>query len=81
MADFFEKVEKTTGVDFDEVIALANAISYVDFQNERQVRKIVRKVAKLAKKDVSKDLEDRIVTSILKNGDQLDMSTIEKMLR
>ncbi len=35
----------------EEVFALANAIQYADFSDERQVRKIIRNVGKLANKD------------------------------
>ena len=78
---FFKRVEKKTGVDFDDILALANAISHANFQDERQVRKIVRKVGKLAGRDVPKEMEDRITTTILNSGDQLDLNDIEKMMK
>lgn len=77
---FFRKIEQKTGVPMEEVFALANAIQSADFQDERQVRKIVKKVAKLANKPVSKDLEEQIVNSIMKNGKNLDISKIQDML-
>ena len=45
---FFKQVEKKTGVSFEELMTLAQAIQYADFTDEKQVRKIVRKVGKLA---------------------------------
>ena len=45
---FFRKIESKTGVSMEEVFALANAIQYADFNDERQVRKIIRKVGQLA---------------------------------
>lgn len=77
---FFKQVEKKTGVSFEELMTLAQAIQYADFSNEKQVRKIVRKVGKLAKKDVSPELEDKIVESIIKDGRSLSLDSIEKML-
>ena len=62
-------------------MALANAIQHADFTNERQVRKIVRKVAKLANRPVTSELEDQIVKSIIQDGKSLDISKIEKMMR
>ena len=47
---FFKKVERKTGVDFDEIMTLANALTYADFSDEKQVRKIVKKVSRLANK-------------------------------
>lgn len=78
---FFKRVEQKTGVDFEEIMALANAISHANFQDERQVRKIVRKVGRLANRNVSKEMEDRIAASILQNGKQLDMNAIERMMK
>jgi len=77
---FFKQVEKKTGVSFEELMTLAQAIQYADFSNEKQVRKIVRKVGKLAKKDVSPELENKIVESIIKDGRSLSLDSIEKML-
>lgn len=77
---FFKQIERKTGVSFEELMTLAQAIQYADFSNEKQVRKIVRKVGKLAKKDVAPELEDKIVESILKDGRSLSLDSIEKML-
>ncbi|MER1984543.1 MAG: stage VI sporulation protein F [Solibacillus sp.] len=78
---FFRKVEKKTGVEFDEILALANAVQYANFSDERQVRKIVRRVSKLANKPISQKLEDQIVKSIVQDGHTLDLTKIEKLMR
>ncbi|MEK4629785.1 MAG: stage VI sporulation protein F [Solibacillus sp.] len=78
---FFKQVERKTGVDFDEIMALANALSHANFSDEKQVRKIVKRVSQLAKKPVSPELENKIVQSILQDGQSLDFSKIEKMMR
>ncbi|PZX08167.1 stage VI sporulation protein F [Psychrobacillus insolitus] len=77
---FFKAIENKTGVSMEELLTLANAISYADFSDERQVRKIVRKVGKVANKPVSKELEDELTASILQKGSSLNLSDIEKML-
>lgn len=64
----------------EEVFALANAIQFADFSDERQVRKIIRKVGKLAKKDVPQHTEDELVNSILKNGKAVNIADIQDML-
>lgn len=81
MDHFFKQVEKKTGVEFEEIMALANAIQHADFTNEKQVRKIVRKVGKLANRPITAELEDQIVKSILQDGKSLDIGRIEKMMR
>ncbi|SDM46733.1 Stage VI sporulation protein F [Psychrobacillus sp. OK028] len=77
---FFKSIENKTGVSMDELFTLANAISYADFTDEKQVRKIVRKVGKLAKKPVSQELEDELTRSILQSGSSLSMADIQKLL-
>ncbi|MFC5543179.1 MAG: stage VI sporulation protein F [Bacilli bacterium] len=80
MNHFFKQIEKKTGVSMEEIFALANAIQHADFTNEKQVRKIVRRVSQLANKPISKDLEDQIVNSILQNGESIDLNSIQRML-
>lgn len=77
---FFRKIESKTGVPMEEVFALANAIQYADFSDERQVRKIVKKVGKMANKDVPPHLEDELVRSILQSGSSFNMNDIQRML-
>ncbi len=77
---FFKAIENKTGVSMDDLFTLANAISYADFTDEKQVRKIVRKVGKLANKPVSKELEDELTKSILQSGSSLSLKDIEKLL-
>ncbi|MEG0472900.1 MAG: stage VI sporulation protein F [Solibacillus sp.] len=65
----------------DEIMNLANALTHANFSDEKQVRKIVKKVSQIANKPITKDMEDKIVQSILKDGHSLDFSKIEKLMR
>ncbi|ARD49124.1 stage VI sporulation protein F [Sporosarcina sp. P33] len=77
---FFRKIESKTGVPMEEVFALANAIQFADFKDEKQVRKIIQKVSQVAKKDVPQPLEDELVNSILQSGKGLNLNDITKLL-
>lgn len=77
---FFKKIESKTGVPMEEVFALANAIQYADFKDERQVRKIIRNVGRLANKNVTAQMEDELVRSIVNGGKSFNLSDIENML-
>lgn len=77
---FFRKIESKTGVPIEEVFALANAIQYADFKDERQVRKIVQKVGQLANKDIPQQMEDELVKSIIQSGKGLNFNDINHML-
>lgn len=78
---FFDNIERKTGVSMDEIFALANAIQHADFQNERHVRKIVRKVGRMANKNITQQTEDLIVASIIKDGKSLDFDAIQRMMK
>ncbi|PID21823.1 sporulation protein [Sporosarcina sp. P3] len=77
---FFKKIESKTGVPMEEVFALANAIQYADFKDEKQVRKIIQKVSQVANKDVPQSVEDELVNSILTSGKGLNLNDISQML-
>ncbi|MDN4606880.1 stage VI sporulation protein F [Sporosarcina highlanderae] len=77
---FFKKIEAKTGVPMEEVFALANAIQYADFSDERQVRKIVKKVGRLANKNVPQHMEDELVKSIVNNGNSVNFNDIQRMM-
>lgn len=78
--EFFKNIEKKTGVNMKEVLELANSLQDANFKDENTVRKVIQRVSRIAKKDVPKDLEDKIVQSIIKDGKQLDFNTISKMI-
>lgn len=40
---FSKQVERKTYVSFDEIMALAGALTHANFSDEKQVRKIVKK--------------------------------------
>ncbi|GIN57449.1 stage VI sporulation protein F [Lederbergia ruris] len=77
---FFKNVEKKTGVNMNEVLELANSLQNANFKDERTVRGIIKKVSRIANKPVSKEMEDKLVKSIVQDGNQLDMDSISKML-
>ncbi|WP_462409009.1 sporulation-specific transcription regulator SpoVIF [Neobacillus sp. Marseille-QA0830] len=77
---FFKNIEKKTGVNMQDIFELANSLQNANFNDEKTVRGVIRKVSKLAQKPVSKDLEDQIVKTIVKDGKSLDFNTISNMI-
>lgn len=78
--NFFKNIEKKTGVNMQEVFQLANSLQNANFKDENTVRNVIKKVSKIAGKPVNKQMEDKIVKSIV-NGDQkMDFNTISKMI-
>lgn len=77
---FFKNVEKKTGVNMKDILDLANSLQNANFKDEKTVRGVIRNVSRIANKPVSRDMEDKIVQSIIKDGKQLDFNTISKMI-
>ncbi|GIN89896.1 sporulation-specific transcription factor SpoVIF [Siminovitchia terrae] len=77
---FFKNIESKTGVDMNEVLKLANSLQSANFKDEKTVRRVIREVARIANRPVSKELEDKMVHTITKDGSKLDMGTISKMI-
>lgn len=78
--NFFKNIEKKTGVNMKDIFELANSLQNANFKDEKTVRSVIRRVSQIANKPVNKELEDKIVQSIVNDGKQLDFNTIAKMM-
>lgn len=72
----FEKVESKTNVKKDDIVKLAKSISSKDLNDERNIRKLIKEVAKLAGKDVSKEKEEKIINAIKKDKIPKDLKNV-----
>ena len=63
----FDKVEEKTNVKREDIINLAKSIQVKDMNNERNLRKLIQDVAKLAGKTVSKEKEEKIIKAVKKD--------------
>ncbi len=64
---FFNKVEKKTKVDKDTIISLANKLQKGSLKDEDTLREVISTLSTLTGKTVSKEKEDKIVDTILKD--------------
>jgi predicted DNA-binding protein (UPF0278 family) len=65
--DFFKKVEKNTKVSKDTILDLANKLNQGKMKDEKTLREVINTLASITGKDVSKEKEDKIVNTILKD--------------
>jgi ethanolamine utilization protein EutQ (cupin superfamily) len=77
---FFKNIEKKTGVNMKDIFDLANSLQNANFKDEKTVRKVIRRVSEIANKPVSKEVEEQLVKTIVKDGKSLDFNTIAKMM-
>jgi hypothetical protein len=77
----FDKLQENANIKPDEVYKVADSVKNADFSDERTVRKLVRHLAKMANKPISKDKENKIVESITKNNMPTDMQSLNQLFK
>ena len=63
----FDKVEKKTNVKKEDILKLAKSISGKDLNDERVLCSLIKDVARLANKPVSKEKEEKIINAVKKD--------------
>ncbi|AJD90748.1 hypothetical protein JMA_14310 [Jeotgalibacillus malaysiensis] len=77
---FLKKIENKTGVNMDQIFALANAFQHADFNDEQTVRKLVRQVVSAAGKPITKEMEEKIAKTVTAKGEKIDYHTLSNMI-
>lgn len=72
----FEKVEKKTNVKKEDILKLAKRIQGQDLNDEKMLRSLIKDVAKLAGKDVSKEKEEKIIKAVKKDKVPKDFDSL-----
>lgn len=64
----FKKIEDKSGVDKDTIISLADRLQHSNMKDENVLRDLVHELSSLTGREVSKEKEDKIVNTILKDN-------------
>lgn len=64
----------------NDIFQLANSIQGANLQDETTVRQVVKQVSKIAGRNIPKEMEDKIVQTIIQDGKKLDFNTIANMM-
>lgn len=62
--DIFKKVKKKTNIDKDTIISLAQMVNDNGLKDEKTLKTVIRKLSDMTGKEVSKDLENKIIDTI-----------------
>ena len=65
--NFFSKVEKKTKVNKETIVDLAKKLNQNGLKNEKSLREVIATISSLTGKSVSKEKEDKIISTILKD--------------
>lgn len=64
----FDEINQKTSIDKESIFSIADSIKNADLSDEKVLRKLIRDISKMAGKNVPKDLEDKIIKKIKKDG-------------
>mgnify|MGYP004455114591 FL=1 len=64
---FFSRVEKKTKVDKDTILSLATKLQAGNLKDEKTLREVISTLSMMTGKKVTKEKEDKIIDTILKD--------------
>ena len=62
---FFKKIENKTSGNKDTILSLAKSLQENNLKNEDALRDVVHKLSEITGKSVSKEKEDKIISTIM----------------
>ena len=65
--EFFNKVERKTKVNKKTILDLAEKLNNDNMKNENTIREVITTLSKMTGKNISKEKEDKIVETVLKD--------------
>ena len=63
--EMFEKVEAKTNVDKDTIINLAQKVNDNGLKDEKTLREVIQQLSEMTGKEVSNDMEEKIIKTVL----------------
>lgn len=78
---FFDKIEKKANVSKSDIFKVADSVKDANFKDDATVRKLVRQIAAMTGRQVSKEKEDKIVHAIVTNNMPLDFQSLSNMFK
>ncbi|TQS74425.1 stage VI sporulation protein F [Ornithinibacillus gellani] len=80
-SNVFKKIQQNTNMKPGDIYQVADSVKHADFSDERTVRNLVRQLARMANKPLTKEKEDRIVQSITNNKMPHDMQSLSQLFK
>ncbi|HHX33348.1 MAG TPA: stage VI sporulation protein F [Mollicutes bacterium] len=65
--ELFDKVESKTNVDKDTIIELAKQVSDNGLKDEATLKAVIAKLSSMTGKNVSKEMEEKIINTIVED--------------
>ncbi|ASN05503.1 stage VI sporulation protein F [Virgibacillus necropolis] len=79
--NLFNNIQKKSNIKQEDIYKVADSVKHANFSDEKTVRNLIRQLARMANKPISKEKEDKIVQSITKNNMPVDMQSLNKLFK
>ncbi|MFD1065257.1 stage VI sporulation protein F [Oceanobacillus locisalsi] len=77
----FDKIQKNSNINPEEVYKVADSVKHADFSDEKTVRNLVNQLSKMANKPLSKEQEDKIVKSVVNGKMPGDANSLNNLFK
>lgn len=71
--NFFKKIEKKTNVNKETILSLANKLQEGNMKDENTLKEVINDLAKMTGREVSKEKEQKIIDTIMKDNVPKDL--------
>jgi len=75
--NFFDRVEKKSGVGKQTILDLATKLQQNDLKNETTLREVIKELSQITGRNLSKEREDKIIEAVVNDNVPKD---IDKMI-
>lgn len=65
--NLFNRIEKKTNVNKETILNLADKLKGDNMKDEKSIREVIQELCKITGKDISKEKEDKIISTIINN--------------
>lgn len=77
----FDKIQQNTNINPADIYKVADSVKSANLSDEKTVRNLVRQLAAMANKPVSKQLEDKIVKAIINKKIPADPNSLNQFFK
>lgn len=73
---FFKRVENKTNINKDTILSLAQKLQESNMKDEQAIRDVIKDISNMTGKEVSKEKEDKIIETIMKDNIPKDIGNM-----
>ncbi|WP_068671998.1 stage VI sporulation protein F [Oceanobacillus sp. Castelsardo] len=77
----FDKIQQNSNINPQDILKVADSVKNANFSDEKTVRNLVRHLAKMANKPLTKEKEDSIVQAITNNKIPGDAQSLNDLFK